>query len=261
MEADVAEYQDKLMVFTVQVETLRSKIAECLSERRSLSEENCNLEEKIKNLLEKDCEKSKYIDEMESLKAIQSKEIKSLEEELKNVITNFKKLNSKYEIETKMNKKKQQDLTLKIDRLNAEYIEMRARLGGKPYTSQEKESETPNVYPSLVDVEVETKIEPSKITNAEVNTAVKTIDTGSSSNSTVTKTDDIPCTMCNMTIKCNKNTSGSEPMLEMIEHFEKVHNQKMCPVCSVLFDTRLPFFNNYFSNHVMKHFNSMKYPK
>ena len=70
---------------------------------------------------------------------------------------------------------------------------------------------------------------------------------------------DMPCTMCEEVIRC-KQTDESGQMKEMIEHFENVHKQKMCPVCSVLFDTRLSIFKSYFSTHLQNHFNQMKYP-
>lgn len=253
LDAKISEYQDKLTLLKVQLETMQSKLAESLSERRSLTNEKLNLEEKVQNLLDENNRKDKYIEELETLKTMHSKEIKSLEEELKNVITNFQNLNDKYELESKLNQKRQQDLTLEIDKLFAEYTS--AQLEKQNLL---KGSDSKIHYPSLSEVEadVETSIE----AKTEVNTAVKVLEK-ESNNDVAPKTEDIPCTMCNVTIKCRKNTSTSEPMLEMIEHFETVHNQKMCPVCSVLFDTRLPFFSKYFSNHVLKHFNSMKYPK
>lgn len=72
----------------------------------------------------------------------------------------------------------------------------------------------------------------------------------------------MPCVMCDKVIICKQNNNGKEEqMVELIEHFEKVHSQKMCPICSALFDTRLNIFKKYFKIHVDNHFNQAKYPK
>lgn len=61
-------------------------------------------------------------------------------------------------------------------------------------------------------------------------------------------------------IECRQHEDGSGQMYEMVNHLEVVHKQKMCPVCSTLFDTRLPIFSTYFANHIQNHFNNIKYP-
>lgn len=71
----------------------------------------------------------------------------------------------------------------------------------------------------------------------------------------------MPCIMCDQVIECRQHEDGSGQMHEMVQHFEEVHKQKMCPVCSTLFDTRLPIFPSYFANHIQNHFNNMRYPK
>lgn len=73
-------------------------------------------------------------------------------------------------------------------------------------------------------------------------------------------TERVPCIMCDKMIECRKLNDNSGQLPEMVAHLETVHKQKMCPVCSTLFDTRLPIFSTYFSNHVMNHFSSLKYP-
>lgn len=70
----------------------------------------------------------------------------------------------------------------------------------------------------------------------------------------------IPCIMCDQVIECRQHEDGSGQMHEMVNHLEQVHHQKMCPVCSTLFDTRLPIFSTYFANHIQNHFNNVKYP-
>lgn len=72
----------------------------------------------------------------------------------------------------------------------------------------------------------------------------------------------IPCAMCEEIISCEVYTDSTpRQMYEMVSHLEDVHEQRMCPVCSTLFDTRLPIFDTYFNNHVQQHFrNDSEYP-
>lgn len=72
----------------------------------------------------------------------------------------------------------------------------------------------------------------------------------------------IPCVMCDQMITCEVYADDTpRQMYEMVTHLEEVHMQRMCPVCSTMFDTRLPIFSTYFNSHVQGHFNNdVRYP-
>lgn len=71
----------------------------------------------------------------------------------------------------------------------------------------------------------------------------------------------LPCIFCNKSIQCKQHNDGSGQMREMIDHLEKEHNQKMCPICSTLFDMNLPVYKSYFHNHVNDHLKNAQYPE
>ncbi|UXI18398.1 hypothetical protein NH340_JMT04341 [Sarcoptes scabiei] len=62
----------------------------------------------------------------------------------------------------------------------------------------------------------------------------------------------IPCEMCNETIVCLDNLNGN--LTSLIDHYERIHSHRMCPICSVLFDCKLSSFRSHFSAHLNNHF-------
>ncbi|KAH9415481.1 hypothetical protein DERP_010337 [Dermatophagoides pteronyssinus] len=318
------------------LESTKSTLAKTLDERRALMDERSNWQTSMKTYDESKNYLIQRVEELEKNREKQSAEIKSLEEELRQSISNLKNINSKSEKEQSYNQKKEQDLIIKIDKLNADYIEMRARLEQAKveygnlfvkYQNLQKKHEhvsskrdkSSTMYPKLpssdsfrsnsfsnadnlviIDDPVDRILNemdsaaqnlvnttanvpsfeevneiPIQSSSAEQQTMVKTLatepsapqqqnrpqqkDNDDNDSIRVRSIIDMPCTMCEEVIRC-KQTDESGQMKEMIEHFENVHKQKMCPVCSVLFDTRLSIFKSYFSTHLQNHFNQMKYP-
>lgn len=91
---------------------------------------------------------------------------------------------------------------------------------------------------------------------AEANTDVKRIATTSSdSGDTFVK---MPCIMCPEVIMCRQRPGHSGQLHEMIDHLESVHKQRMCPICSILFDTSLRYSDSYFNLHLSNHFNDKR---
>ena len=109
-----------------------------------------------------------------------------------------------------------------------------------------------------------TQAQPAASSSSSAQTIPKTLDSGcrqtplaSYSNRLVC----LPCDFCNKNIMCREHGDGSGSMREMIEHLETVHRQKMCPICSILFDMSIPVFDSYFKNHVQDHMQKQSYPK
>lgn len=318
------------------MENTKSILATTLDERRALMDERSNWHTSMKTYDESKNYLIQRVEDLEKIRDKQLAEIKSLEEELRQSISNLKNINSKSEKEQSYHQKQQQDMIIKIDKLNADYIEMRARLEQAKveygnlfvkYQNLQKKQErnsssqdkSGSIYPKLPSNESSSSLDADKmiiidpidrildemdlatqtdsksstskandsanlLTLKEVNeipiqsssaeqqqTLVKTIAIEPSAppqkeqpqqqddSIHVKSIIDMPCTMCEQVIRCNQTDENGQ-MKEMIEHFEEVHKQKMCPVCSVLFDTRLSIFKSYFTTHLQNHFNQMKYP-
>lgn len=100
--------------------------------------------------------------------------------------------------------------------------------------------------PRLIDID-----QPSS-SFADNQTSVKTIRSSDSiaEGDKQRKIVDIACMMCPQVIKCQQYVDDTPRQLyELVDHLEKEHKQKMCPICSTLFDTRIPFVKSYFNNH------------
>lgn len=59
----------------------------------------------------------------------------------------------------------------------------------------------------------------------------------------------LPCSICREEIICTV-----KDMRAMTIHLEQVHRQRVCPVCSQLFDESMEGINEYFHLHVENHF-------
>ncbi|OTF77926.1 hypothetical protein BLA29_007646, partial [Euroglyphus maynei] len=110
------------------LENMKSTLAKTMDERRALMDERSNWQTSMRTYDESKNYLIQRVEELEKIREKQSAEIKTLEEELRQSILNLKNINSKYEKEQSYNQKQQQDMIIKIDKLNADYIEMRARL-------------------------------------------------------------------------------------------------------------------------------------
>ena len=65
----------------------------------------------------------------------------------------------------------------------------------------------------------------------------------------------LPCSLCGDVILCSvKNLS------QMTTHLETVHNQRVCPVCSQLFDATMEGIDDYLAMHVENHFCVTRFP-
>lgn len=96
--------------------------------------------------------------------------------------------------------------------------------------------------------------EPS-VPEMDENTSVKLVAGGDESKSNKETFVKIPCIMCTEVVMCRQVEGHSGQLHEMIEHLEKVHKQRMCPICSILFDARLTSSDSYFQLHISNHFN------
>lgn len=59
----------------------------------------------------------------------------------------------------------------------------------------------------------------------------------------------LPCSICREEVICTV-----KDMRAMTIHLEQVHRQRVCPVCSQLFDESMDGINEYFHLHVENHF-------
>lgn len=59
----------------------------------------------------------------------------------------------------------------------------------------------------------------------------------------------LPCSLCKDDVVCTV-----KDMRAMTIHLEQVHKQRVCPVCSQLFDESMEGINEYFHLHVENHF-------
>ena len=59
----------------------------------------------------------------------------------------------------------------------------------------------------------------------------------------------LPCSICREEVVCTV-----KDMRAMTIHLEQVHRQRVCPVCSQLFDESMEGINEYFHLHVENHF-------
>ena len=134
-------------------------------------------------------------------------------------------------------------------------------------TQQSSKTVFTNLPTALIDIdnEQQNEIISSAPLEVEAHTNAKTIDSSVINQGHQNQPEEkviitMPCILCDVNIECSQHKDGSGQMHEMVDHLEKVHKQKMCPVCSTLFDTRLPIFKTYFANHIQNHFNNIKYP-
>jgi len=65
----------------------------------------------------------------------------------------------------------------------------------------------------------------------------------------------LPCSICREEITCT-----ARDLKPMTAHLEEKHSQRLCPICSMLFDATLPGHHNYFQMHVENHFDVPNYP-
>jgi len=65
----------------------------------------------------------------------------------------------------------------------------------------------------------------------------------------------LPCSVCKEDILCT-----IKDLRPMTLHLEEYHKQRVCPVCSQLFDATMPCIDDYFHAHVEDHFNTPRYP-
>lgn len=63
----------------------------------------------------------------------------------------------------------------------------------------------------------------------------------------------LPCTLCSEDVMCTD-------LRQMAIHMETKHQQLVCPVCSQMFDKKVPGIDSYFHCHVENHFDSARYP-
>ncbi|KAI1285763.1 Calcium-binding and coiled-coil domain-containing protein 2 [Halotydeus destructor] len=61
----------------------------------------------------------------------------------------------------------------------------------------------------------------------------------------------LPCVMCKEEILCT-----AKDMRPMTNHLEDVHQQRLCPVCSQMFDASMANIDQYFHMHVENHFDN-----
>lgn len=59
----------------------------------------------------------------------------------------------------------------------------------------------------------------------------------------------LPCSLCREEVVCTV-----KDMRAMTNHLEQVHKQRVCPVCSQLFDESMEGIDEYFHLHVENHF-------
>lgn len=65
----------------------------------------------------------------------------------------------------------------------------------------------------------------------------------------------LPCSICREEITCT-----ARDLKPMTLHLEEKHSQRLCPICSMLFDATIPGHHNYFQMHVENHFDVPNYP-
>ena len=66
----------------------------------------------------------------------------------------------------------------------------------------------------------------------------------------------LPCSLCGEVVLCSVKN-----LQQMTTHLETVHKQRVCPVCSQLFDATMEGIDDYLAMHVENHFCVTRFPE
>lgn len=124
----ISENANKRLVAAENKElTLQSSLAKALNDCRALQQ----YAEKVNNydlLLSENVALKQRVSELELVKEKHASEIKTLEDELRNSVSNFNSLDAKFQAEREANATKEQKNALDLDKTRCDLIEMHARL-------------------------------------------------------------------------------------------------------------------------------------
>jgi len=155
--------------------------------------------------------------------------------------------------------KKVQELTSRLEVAKEEYEKQATRhikLEGKYNSLKEKVNKFIKASRSPVSGNTEVKEtanseERGRAEEELVAAASSSAATESTSPEVVT----LPCTICRQDIVCS-----FRDLRQMMAHLEEVHKQRVCPVCSQLFDASMAGIDEYFTMHVESHFETPEFP-
>lgn len=66
----------------------------------------------------------------------------------------------------------------------------------------------------------------------------------------------LPCSLCGEVVLCSVKN-----LQQMTTHLETAHKQRVCPVCSQLFDATMEGIDDYLAMHVENHFCVTRFPE
>jgi len=269
-----------------ELELSRTSIAKVMSERRDLDVENKMLRNELEDIKAK-------CDTLEGNKEIMMSEILDLEKiklrskvELKTMKEDMDEMKKKFEETENTQKSMSDDWKVKEEEMQKQLEEMKSRLNHaaeeyqKVYKQNVKLENRIDRIKAKVKKYFDTKSQSKSASNvspteqqeliAAAETEVKTVmeselmaESSNNTNATISISDKLesitlitlPCSLCREEITCT-----ARDLKPMTLHLEEKHSQRLCPICSMLFDATLPGHDNYFQMHVENHFDVPNYP-